>query len=88
MVDDITQEADVELIVDIHRPPQFTEVPQPIMTDRHNLTELCKSYEWKYCTRAGEEADRTKLYYTCEVRLATGLPSAFIMFVSLLNALS
>lgn len=72
VVDDITQEKDVELIADIHRPPQFTVVPQPIMTDRYDQKELCKSYKWKYCTDiGGEEADRHRLFYTCEVRTRT-----------------
>lgn len=69
MVDDITQEKDVELIVDLHRDPLFSDAPLPRTTPNTNIDALCKEYDWKFCTNLGNSDmnDKHRLFYTCEV---------------------
>lgn len=69
VVEDITEEKDVDLILDIHKEPQFTSVPQPMTTGKVNVDELCNQYKWRFCVNiGGQEAEKNKLFYTCEVR--------------------
>ena len=80
MVEDITQEKDVELIVDLHRDPLFTDVPLPITTPNTDLDALCRVHGWKFCTNMGapDYNDRHRLFYTCEVGRHLGRDSLYI----------
>jgi hypothetical protein len=37
--------------------------------EQYDVKALCRDYRWKYCTDiGGDDAERHKLFYTCEVR--------------------